>query len=174
VVGLNYAFFDHQDSDPEPYSFYGTKNQQYKNKTNINQKPTYNYQVEGISKVYNPIQEYGYYAQPIAQNQEEENEMSWELMHELATNRLKKGFWYLIALLIFLPLLKSGIFNSMQLIKNIGEFTQLTTVKSKLIQDKQNINGKLKDFASSAGKKRTIKEEIKVIEENEILIKIVP
>lgn len=88
-------------------------------------------------------------------------------------SKSKTIFWFILALCLFLPLTKSFIVNVFDLSQNIKKNIELRAKKAALIQDNQKLNDKIKEFRSFLGMKRTIKEEIKVIEENEILIKII-
>ncbi|MBT6843043.1 MAG: hypothetical protein HOA17_04495 [Candidatus Melainabacteria bacterium] len=90
----------------------------------------------------------------------------------LSHNRSKTMFWFILAILLLLPFSKSFVVNLMDLSHNIKKNIELRSKRQELLQDNQKLNNKIKEFHSFLGMKRTIKEEIKVIEANEILIKI--
>ncbi|MDA0771462.1 MAG: hypothetical protein O3C63_00810 [Cyanobacteria bacterium] len=92
----------------------------------------------------------------------------------LSHNQSKTLFWFILAILLLLPFSKSFFVNFFDLSQNIKKNIELRVKRKELIQDNQNLNNKIKEFHSFLGMKRTIKEEIKVIEENEILLKITP
>ncbi len=85
----------------------------------------------------------------------------------------KPYFWFLLACITLVPLLNSTIHNLVNLTQNIGSAVDLSKERAKLTKDNQELVGKMQEYHSYSGMKRTIKEEIKVIEKNEILIKIV-
>lgn len=86
----------------------------------------------------------------------------------------KTIFWFILALCLFLPFTKSLIINIFDLSQNIKKNIELRAKRAALIQDNAKLENQILEFRSFLGMKRTIKEEIKVIEENEILIKILP
>lgn len=85
----------------------------------------------------------------------------------------KPYFWFLLACICLAPLLNSTIHNLVNLTQNIGSTVSLNKERSRLTKDNQELVSKMQEYHSYSGMKRTIKEEIKVIEKNEILIKIV-
>ena len=85
---------------------------------------------------------------------------------------LKSKFWYIVFILLFIPIVKSGIINFSSLVTNFGQHGKLKSIKTGLENDKKNIQAKIRNYHSHSGMKRTIKEEIKVIEKNEILIRL--
>jgi hypothetical protein len=86
--------------------------------------------------------------------------------------RLQAKFWRLLIMLAILPLLNSCIYNLIAITKNIVTNINLRQEKKKILEDKKNLNNKFKQSLSQSGLIRTIKEEIKAFESNEILIKI--
>ena len=90
-----------------------------------------------------------------------------------AIMNFKPYFWFLVACICLAPLLNSTIHNLVNLTQNIGSTVSLGKERAKLTKDNQDLVNKLQEYHSYSGMKRTIKEEIKVIEKNEILIKIV-
>lgn len=87
-------------------------------------------------------------------------------------NQSKTQFWFILALALLLPLANSFVFGVFDLSQNIKKNIELRGKRKELLQDNKELLEKLKEFHSFLGMKRTIKEEIKVIEENEILLKI--
>lgn len=81
-------------------------------------------------------------------------------------------FWFVLASLIFAPLVKSTAINVIGITSNIKNHFDLSQNRGKLVQEKEDLAAKLSEYHSYSGMKRTIKEEIKVIEKNEILIKL--
>lgn len=94
---------------------------------------------------------------------------------ELSLNRRRSKtiFWFLLAALVILPLAKSFVVNIFDLSQNIGKNIELQAKRKQLLAEDKELRGKMSEFHSFLGMKRTIKEEIKAIEANEILIKIV-
>lgn len=82
-------------------------------------------------------------------------------------------FWAVIIALMVLPTIKSTIYNASHLASNIMTNAKLKREKANLAQDKIALQNKLKEYKSRKGLKRAIREEIKLVEKNEILIKIV-
>jgi len=85
----------------------------------------------------------------------------------------QKVFWAAVIIIALLPVCKSGFITLISLSQNISKNMTLKKIETKLNKDTHSIKSKLTSYHSQSGMKRTIKEEIKVIEENEILIKIV-
>ncbi len=84
----------------------------------------------------------------------------------------KPYFWFLLACLTLLPLINSALCNIINLTQNVSSNLELFKERQMLRNDNQELINKLQEYHSYSGMKRTIKEEIKVIEKNEILIKI--
>ncbi|MDD9899056.1 MAG: hypothetical protein OXU45_08685 [Candidatus Melainabacteria bacterium] len=95
---------------------------------------------------------------------------------ELSLNRRRSKtiFWFLLAAIVIVPLAKSCVVNIFDLSQNIGKNIELQAKRKQLLTDQEELKAKMREFHSFLGMKRTIKEEIKVIEANEILIKITP
>lgn len=85
----------------------------------------------------------------------------------------QKIFWASLIILALLPVFKSGLVTLISLSQNFSKNIELNKIQNKLKKDTVDIKSKLNNYHSHSGMKRTIKEEIKVIEKNEILIKIV-
>lgn len=85
----------------------------------------------------------------------------------------QKIFWTALIILALLPIFKSGFVTLISLSQNFSKNIELNKIQNKLKKDTIDIKSKLTSYHSQSGMKRTIKEEIKVIEQNEILIKIV-
>lgn len=81
-------------------------------------------------------------------------------------------FWKIFLWIALLPLLNSAITNVYFLSKNIFHNVELRSEYKKLNLDRDELLGKMKEYHSVSGMKRTIKEEIKALEENEVLVKI--
>jgi hypothetical protein len=88
------------------------------------------------------------------------------------TSFLKNSFWHFVVLVALIPLIKSCVFNVIDLSSNINKNFRLSHQQGQLVKDKTDITGKIHEYHSKSGMKRTIKQEIKVIEKNEILIKL--
>lgn len=78
----------------------------------------------------------------------------------------------ILVVLLTLPLVNSFFVNTIGLVKNVGEFVYLKQKKQDLISKKQDLSERIKTFRSNTSIKRTIKERIKLIEANEILLKL--
>jgi len=85
----------------------------------------------------------------------------------------QKVFWAVLIILALLPVFKSGFVALISLSQNFSKNLELHKIQTRLQGDTLDIKSKLTSYHSHSGMKRTIKEEIKVIEKNEILIKIV-
>ena len=94
-------------------------------------------------------------------------------VHIQESINFKPYFWFLLASLTLIPLINSTIHNLVNLTQNIGSTMDLSKERTKLTKDNADLVAKMQEYHSYSGMKRTIKEEIKVIEKNEILIKIV-
>jgi hypothetical protein len=88
------------------------------------------------------------------------------------TGFLKNSFWHTIVLIALVPLINSCFINLFALSTNINKNFKLSLKENQLKKDRSEIKGKLEEYHSHSGMKRTIKQEIKVIEKNEILIKL--
>jgi hypothetical protein len=88
------------------------------------------------------------------------------------TGFLKSSFWHTIVLIALVPLINSCFINLFALSTNINKNFKLSLKENQLKKDRSEIKGKLEEYHSHSGMKRTIKQEIKVIEKNEILIKL--
>ncbi len=106
--------------------------------------------------------------------QEQEAEPSPHMQIQMQESiNFKPYFWFLLACLTLIPLMNSAVHNLVNLTQNIGSTVTLNKERTRLTHDNEELVGKLQEYHSYSGMKRTIKEEIKVIEKNEILIKIV-
>jgi hypothetical protein len=88
------------------------------------------------------------------------------------TGFLKNSFWHTIVLIALIPLINSCFINLFALSTNINKNFKLSLKENQLQKDRSEIKGKIEEYHSHSGMKRTIKQEIKVIEKNEILIKL--
>lgn len=86
---------------------------------------------------------------------------------------LKAAFWTVLVCLIAIPLLNSSVVNIAQLCTNLGTNFQLRQERARLKKSTNKLEKKIKQVKSPSGIKKSIKEEIKLIDENEILIKII-
>ncbi len=98
-------------------------------------------------------------------------------MHNPYTNhkkvQLKQRFWTIVIALVFFPTINTAIYNSSHLIKNVMANSKLKSEKALLENEKQVLESKIREYKSSSGLKRAIKEEINLVEKNEILVKII-
>ncbi len=78
----------------------------------------------------------------------------------------------ILVVLLSLPLVNSFFYNTISLVKNISEYVYLKQKKQDLICKKDDLSRRIKTFDSNVNVKRTIKERIKLIEANEILLKL--
>jgi len=88
------------------------------------------------------------------------------------TGFLKNSFWHTIVMIALIPLINSCFINLFALSMNINKNFKLGLKENQLQKDRSEIKGKINEYHSHSGMKRTIKQEIKVIEKNEILIKL--
>ena len=84
-----------------------------------------------------------------------------------------KLFWVFILMVAALPMIKSAVFNGLVLTRNMTSSVRLTLQEHKLLQDTNELESKITEAQSEAGLVRSIKEEIKAIGKNEILIRII-
>ena len=88
------------------------------------------------------------------------------------TIELNQVFWKIFLYIALIPLVNSAIFNVVSLSKNVFQLIELKSEYRKLSAEKEEVLTKMKAYHSPSGMKRTIKEELKAIEQNEILVKI--
>ena len=88
------------------------------------------------------------------------------------TGFLKNSFWHIVVLVALITLINSCFINLFALSTNINKNFKLIIKENQLKKDRSEIKGKIEEYHSHSGMKRTIKQEIKVIEKNEILIKL--
>lgn len=164
----NYARYFHQDFFENPSSGSLSENS--------------NIDIPVIAKV-KQVESYKQVIEEIKPSPEEKQETSNLIKESVLFNRapnffethyhIQKVFWVVLLALALIPVLKSGFMTFFSLSQNLGKNFELRKIQNKLNTDKKDIENKFKNYHSHSGMKRTIKEEIKVIEENEILIKIV-
>ncbi len=82
-------------------------------------------------------------------------------------------FWFALCLCMLIPLLNSSIINIYNLVNHIRSNIILNHRLEKTENVQIDLNNKLKIAHSQNGLKRTMREEIKVIEANEILIRLI-
>ncbi len=87
--------------------------------------------------------------------------------------QFRAKFWSLIFMVLALPLINSAFYNAYALSKNIAQQLILSEQLSGLLEDKQDLQNKLKEYSSDSGIERAIKQEMNLVESNEIVIKIV-
>ena len=83
----------------------------------------------------------------------------------------KRALLGLIVILSSLTLLKSFGINSYKLSHNLTTHFNLKNLKQKLIDDKAQLKSKIKENQSFHGMKKIIKEELKALDANEILVR---
>jgi hypothetical protein len=165
----NYSKYFHEDFFESSYNF---------------QTKTSNLELPGISTVDYPKSrqrgsiDLNIYEE-VKPNSSYNQDKKEELLYNKAPNifevnyHIQKLFWSSLILLTLIPILWSGLACFVSLNQNILKNIELKKIKQKLVKDHQDINEKIRNYRSYSGMKRTIKEEIKALEENEILIKIV-
>jgi hypothetical protein len=82
-------------------------------------------------------------------------------------------FWVCILMIALLPMGKSAIFNGFILARNFTNTINLGLQEHRLLRDTNELSNKISEAQSQSGLVRSIKEEIKAIGKNEILIRIV-
>lgn len=85
----------------------------------------------------------------------------------------QKRFWVVVLALIAIPTVNSFSLNMFSLVFGVSENVKLHAQKASLEKDKNNLETKLQEFNSQSGLKRAIKEQINLVESNEIVVKIV-
>ena len=83
----------------------------------------------------------------------------------------KKTLLFIVIALSSITLCKSCLINSYKLSKNIAHNFQLKNHHKKLKAEKNKIKAKIKANNSYRGMKKIIREEIKALDANEILIR---
>ncbi len=118
--------------------------------------------------IYNPNNSFaGHRTVTVIPNSDEIKETSNSKTPEL------KLFWVFILMVAALPMIKSAVFNGLVLTRNMTSSVRLTLQEHKLLQDTNELESKITEAQSEAGLVRSIKEEIKAIGKNEILIRII-
>ena len=79
---------------------------------------------------------------------------------------------FVLLLLLVIPVLNSFFVNSVAALKNFYEFIQLKAKKQQLLVTNNDLKKKLKLYRSQTEVKKTIRENIKLIEKNEILLRL--
>ena len=74
--------------------------------------------------------------------------------------------------LITIPTINSLFVNCVAIAKNSYEFLRLRNKKYEILNKKANLKLKLNDFKSNDSIKKVIKEDIRLIEQNEILLRL--
>jgi|GEM_PF-5185892 len=98
---------------------------------------------------------------------------------ERPTAKYKRGlqvrtkFWTIVAMVAILPALNSALYNAYALSKNIAQQVVLNSQLKTVLAEKQDLENKLHEFSSDSGLKRAIKQEMNLVESNEIVVKIV-
>ncbi len=98
---------------------------------------------------------------------------------EQPTAKYKRGvqfrtkFWTVLSMVALLPLFNSALYNAYALSKNIAQQVVLGNKLKAVVAEKQDLETKLKEFSSDSGLKRAIKQEMNLVESNEIVVKIV-
>ena len=102
-----------------------------------------------------------------------------EQAQERPTAKVKRSmqfrtkFWTTISLVAVLPLLNSALVNAYCLSKNIAQQVVLSHQLDSVLAEKKDLENKLGEFNSDSGLKRAIKQEMNLVESNEIVVKIV-
>ncbi|NQY81310.1 MAG: hypothetical protein HRT47_13460 [Candidatus Caenarcaniphilales bacterium] len=78
----------------------------------------------------------------------------------------------ILLLLLIIPTSNSLFVNCIALAKNAYEFISLKNKKNELISKKANLKERLKNYNSKSSIKKAIKEDIRLIEQNEILLRL--
>jgi hypothetical protein len=165
----NYSKYFHEDFFESSYNF---------------QTKTSNLELSGISTIdYPKSRQTGSIDLNIYEdkkpNYSYQQENMKEILYDKVSNifelnyHLQKLFWSSLILLTIIPTLWSGVACFVNLNQNIFKNIELKKIKQKLVKDHIDINEKIRNYRSYSGMKRTIKEEIKALEDKEILIKIV-
>ncbi len=98
---------------------------------------------------------------------------------ERPTTKVKRSmqfrakFWTIVFSVAALPLLNSALYNAYALSKNIAQQVILTRQLESVLHEKQDLEAKLHESSSDTGLKRVIKQEMNLVETNEIVVKIV-
>lgn len=109
----------------------------------------------------------------IEDNSEELEQTSPSITPENSHIVLQNKFWHILIVLMILPVFKSTVYNGTALCQGVFRNITLRKQKRYLENDKKLLQSKLKEYNSKSGLKRTIKEEINLVEKNEIVIKII-
>lgn len=89
------------------------------------------------------------------------------------TSLLESKFWLVLVILCALPIINSTVHNLISIVHNLSLNAQLSKEEKSLKLENKDLENKLKSFNSKDGIKKAIKEEINLIENNEIVIKII-
>lgn len=85
----------------------------------------------------------------------------------------QKRFWIVILALLTIPTINTFSLTMFSIALGVSENVKLHSQQASLEKDKQNLESKLQEFNSQSGLKRAIKEQINLVESNEIVVKIV-
>ncbi len=103
-------------------------------------------------------------------SQEEEDKSSLKVKRSI---QFRAKFWSVIFAVFAVPLLNSALVNAYGLSKNIAQNVILSRQLSSVLSEKNDLETKLSEFSSDSGIKRAIKQEMNLVESNEIVVKIV-
>lgn len=85
----------------------------------------------------------------------------------------QKKFWSIVMALLILPASNSALYNTSTLIKELINHVQLKNKLKILSKDRLILESKIDEYSSPSGLKRAIKEEINLVENNEIIVKLI-
>ncbi len=103
-------------------------------------------------------------------SQEEDDKSSLKVKRSI---QFRAKFWTAIFAVFAVPLLNSALVNAYGLSKNIAQNVILSRQLGSVLSEKKDLETKLSEFSSDSGIKRAIKQEMNLVESNEIVVKIV-
>lgn len=84
----------------------------------------------------------------------------------------KKLFWLSLMVLLILPILNSSIYNLIFFAQNLSLNFRLQSQKTQLEKELEDFQERLKEINSLSGLRRTIIEEVGLVDSHEIVLKI--
>lgn len=83
----------------------------------------------------------------------------------------EKYYWYLIFVLLFVPLTNSFVTNLQKMVKSVITYNQYKSLRQELFNENMELNSKLEYYKTPVGIKSLIKDRLNKVEEGEVIVK---
>lgn len=83
----------------------------------------------------------------------------------------EKYYWYLIFVLLSIPLTNSFVTNLQKMIKSVMTYNQYKSLRQELFNENMELNSKLEYYKTPVGIKSLIKDRLNKVEEGEVIVK---